>query len=142
VVTNSKGLAETFLELPTTVANITVTASSSGLKNVGFSEYSVAGPAAQVTVSGGNNQSAAPGTTLPQALSVVVADQYGNPVSGASVSFTDNGAGGTFSANPVTTSSSGVASTSYTLPSAAGGITIDASVAGVTNPGVFTETSN
>jgi len=38
---------------------------------------------------------------LPQALSVVVADQYANPVSGVAANFSDGGAGGSFSyANP------------------------------------------
>src|SRR6266849_6045759 len=43
VVTDAKGLARTTLQLPTTVGTITVTASSAGLKNINFTEYSVAG---------------------------------------------------------------------------------------------------
>ncbi len=140
-VTGANGLTNTNLQLPTTVGTITVTASSTGLKNATFAEYSVAGPAASVTVSGGNNQFAPAGTQLPQALTVVVADQYGNPVSGVSVAFSDGGAGGTFlNQNPGITSSTGVATQLYTLPSTPGTITINATAAGVTNPAVFTET--
>jgi hypothetical protein len=42
VVTNAKGLASTTLQLPATVATVTVTASSAGFKNVNIVEYSVA----------------------------------------------------------------------------------------------------
>jgi hypothetical protein len=57
VVTDAKGLARTTLQLPTTVSTVTVTASSAGLKNVTFVEYSVA--------AGGNNQSGTAGMQLP-----------------------------------------------------------------------------
>ena len=109
VVTDSNGLASTILQLPTGVAKITVTAGSSGLKSVTYVEYSVAGPSASIAITGGNNQSGKAGTQLPQALTVLVTDQYGNPVSGNSVDFSDGGAGGTFSnSNPVTTGSDGL----------------------------------
>ncbi len=140
-VTGANGQASTTLHLPTTVGTITVTASSAGLKNITFAEYSVAGPAASITITGGNNQVAPAGTQLPQALTVSVADQYGNLVSGANVNFDDGGAGGTFSsANPVITSSSGTASQFYTLPASPKTITINATVVGV-NPAVFSETA-
>lgn len=143
VVTNSAGAASTSFTLPTSVGKVTLVASSPGLaKPLNFPETSVAGPAASVTVTGGNNQAAPAGTTLPQALTVVVADQYGNPVSGASVTFSDGGAGGTFNnPNPATTNSSGVATQSYTLPAVQGPVTITATVTGVSNPAVFNETA-
>jgi hypothetical protein len=141
VVTDANGLARTTLQLPTTVSTITVTGSSVGFKNISFVEYSVAGPAANIAITNGNNQFAPAGTQLPQALTVLVADQYGNPVSGVSVSFDDGGAGGTFSnSNPVVTSTSGTATQLYTLPPLPGTITITATATGVANPAVFTET--
>ena len=141
-VTNAKGIAQTYLQLPTSVGKVVVTASSQGLKSASFPEYAVAGPAASVTVTGGNNQSGQPGTTLPQSLTVLVADQYGNPVAGVGVTFSDGGAGGSFSdPNPATTNKSGVATQVYTLPPVAGAVTITATVNGVSNPGVFTETA-
>lgn len=142
-VTDSKGLAKTVLQLPTTTGTITVTASSSGLKSVTFPEFSVAGAPASVTVTGGNNQTAPAGTTLPQTLVVVVADQYSNPVPGAAVTFSDGGAGGVFSnPNPYSTDKNGAANQVYTLPPTPGTVTITASVAGVTNPATFTETGH
>jgi hypothetical protein len=140
VVTGANGLAGTYLTLPDVPATLNVTASSTGLKNITFIEYSVAGPAARVTITGGNNQAAPAGTQLPQTLTVEVTDQYGNPVSGSSVTFSDGGAGGTFSnPNPVVTGSSGIASQFYTLPASPGTVTISASAAGLTSA-VFTET--
>jgi len=140
-LTDSNGLASTMLQLPTTVGKIKLTASSTGLKSLTDFEYSVAGPAANINITGGNNQTGTAGTQLPQALTVQVTDQYGNPVSGNSVTFSDGGAGGTFSnGNPVVTGSNGTASQFYTLPPTPGTVTITATATGVTNPAVFTET--
>jgi adhesin/invasin len=142
VVTDANGLARTTLQLPTSVSTVTVTASSAGFKNVIFLEYSVAGPAANIVVTSGNNQSATAGTQLPQALAVLVTDQYGNPVSGVDVDYDDGGAGGTFSnANPGATSNSGTANQFYTLPPSPGTITIDVTAAGIATPAVFSESS-
>ncbi|MGA8297840.1 MAG: Ig-like domain-containing protein, partial [Terriglobales bacterium] len=89
------------------------------------------------------NQTAPAGTTLPDPLTVTVTDQYGNPVSGASVTFNDGGAGGTFlGANPGTTGSNGTFNQTYMLPPVAGMVTITATVPGVTTPAVFTETAD
>jgi adhesin/invasin len=141
VVTDANGLARTTLQLPTTVSTVTVTASSTGFKNAAFIEYSVAGPAANVAVTGGNNQSAPAGTQLPQGLTVLVTDQYGNPVPSVNVAFDDGGAGGSYSySNPSITSSAGTATQFYTLPPSARTITINATAAGVATPAVFTET--
>src|ERR1700687_3555403 len=144
-VTNSKGLASTTLQLPTTVSTITVTGSSAPFNNISFVEYSVAGPAANIAITSGNNQSAPPGTQLQQALTVLVTDQYGNPVSGNSVTFNDGGKGGSFYySNPVVTATNGTATQLYTLPSVPGTFTITATATatGVANPAVsFTETA-
>jgi hypothetical protein len=76
---------------------------------------------------------------LPKPLVVAVTDQYGNPVTGVSVSFSDGGAGGTFSSNPVITGSNGQASVNYTTSSQAGPVTITASVVNI-NSVMFQET--
>ncbi len=140
-ITDANGLARTILQLPQTVGSLTVTAASAGLKNVLFVEYSVAGAAANVSITSGNNQTAAAGTQLPQSLTVLVADQYGNPVSGVSVTFDDGGAGGSFAnPNPSVTSTSGTVTQLYTLPTTPGIVTIHATAAGVSTPAAFTET--
>jgi hypothetical protein len=151
VVTNSTGMASyTQLQLPNTPSTVTVTAVAAPatppvvltpVKAV-YIEYSVAPKATTVSVSSGNNQADTPGRTLPQALTVLVVDQYGNPFSGNTVTFSDNGAGGTFpNGNTGVTGSSGLASVSYTLPSSgsSSSITIDATAQGISNPAVFTE---
>ncbi len=142
-VTDASGFARTTLQLPTTVSAITVIPSSVGLKTVNpFSEHSVAGPAANIAITSGNNQSAPAGTLLPQGLTVLVTDQYGNPVPGVNVGFDDGGAGGTYSyANPGVTSNSGTVTQFYTLPPSSGTITITVTATGVASPAVFTETA-
>jgi hypothetical protein len=141
-VTDANGLTQTTLRLPTTVATIIVTPSSTGLRTASSAtEYSVAGPATTITITSGNNQFAPAGTQLPQALIVLVTDRYENPVSGDSVSFDDGGTGGSFSnSNPVVTGSNGTATELYTLPAAPGAVTIHATASGVGSPATFTET--
>lgn len=142
VTAGSKGQASVTLQLPTTVMTVKVTASAAGLKSVNFSEYSVAGPAASITATGGNNQSGTVGNGLAQGLSVLVQDQYGNPVPSVAVAFSDGGAGGVFtSGNPLNTNGSGSATQNYVLPKTSGTVIVTASVSGVTNSAGFTETA-
>jgi hypothetical protein len=56
------------------------------------------------------------------------------------VDFSDAGAGGTFSANPVTTLTNGTAAVSYTTSSSSGTVTVSATVNGVATPALFTVT--
>lgn len=137
-VTNSSGQASTTYTLPTAAKSLTITAAS-GTVTATASEKGVAGPAANFAIVSGNNQSANPKTTLGSKLVVSVADQYNNPISGATVTFTDNGAGGTFSTTKPTTGSNGQASVSYTTGSTAETVTITATT-GSLAPVNFTET--
>jgi hypothetical protein len=142
-VTDATGIARTSLQLPTTVSTVTVTATSAGFTSKPtFLEYSVAGPAANIVVTGGNGQSGSAGKQLSMALTVSVSDQFGNPVSSA-VAFSDGGVGGSFAnPNPEPTNSSGTASQLYTLPTKSGTVSINATVSGIANPAVFNETAN
>jgi hypothetical protein len=136
VSTNSSGNASSAYTLPGTAKTVTITGSAPGYSSSTCTETSTA---EALAATGGNNQNGTVSTTLPTALSVT-ATNNGTAVSGASVTFSDNGAGGKFSLNPVTTNSSGIASTSYTLPATAETITISATSPGFT-PASFTETS-
>lgn len=142
--TGSAGTATLTYTLPTTAGPVTITATVPGVTNgATFSETATAGPASSIAVTGGNGQSAPAGTTLPQPLTVLVADQYGNPVSGVAVTFSDGGVGGVFSnANPQPTTSTGTATQIYTLPSTPGTVTITATAAGVATGATFTETGD
>jgi hypothetical protein len=137
---NSSGTVSVSYTTGSSVGALTITAVVNAL-NTQFSVTVGAGAPATVTISGGNNQTATAGSMLPQALSVVVADQYGNPVSGVAVNFSDGGAGGSFSyANPVTTNNTGTASQVYTLPPTPGTVYISATATGVATSAMFTET--
>ncbi|HZQ24413.1 MAG TPA: Ig-like domain-containing protein [Terriglobales bacterium] len=139
VTTDSTGKATVSYTLPTTVRSISITASSGSLAPLTFSEKSVAGAPASLTVVSGNNQTAPAGTKLPASLVVQVQDQYGNLVPGVTVTYSDGGAGGTLTpTNPVTTSS-GQASATYTLPGTPGTYTVSASINSLSKD--FTETA-
>ena len=79
----------------------------------------------------GKNQSAPPNTQLPDPFVVKVVDASGLNEPGVTVTFTDNGAGGSFSVTSPVTDSRGRASTQYTTGPNAGTVTITASTTGV-----------
>ena len=149
-VTDTTGLARTYLQLPKTPSTVTVTATAAPANppvvltpaKETYVEYSVA-TAESIGIVSGNNQTAGSGSTLPGPLVVIVTDEYGNGVPGVNVTFSDGGSGGQFSGpNPGTTSSNGEASQYYTLPPVGGEtVVITATAAGVTNPAVFSEYS-
>jgi protocatechuate 3,4-dioxygenase beta subunit len=139
VTTNSSGTATVSYTLPTKAQQITITPSYGTLTGK-FTEKAVAGSAASVSVISGNKQSGAPGTQLPKPLVAGVKDQYGNPVSGITVTFYDGGAGGTFSTTTPMTNNQGQASTTYTLPNTTGVVNVTATVGSFVAS--FTETAN
>jgi len=94
----------------------------------------VGNPAANLTIAGGNNQTAMHNTVLPVPLSVSLAPGSSggsNPSSGASIFFTTSAgtlSNGTASGSKIiaTTNGSGVASVTLTLPSNAQTVTVSA----------------
>jgi len=93
------------------------------------------------SATGGNNQTGQVNTVLPKALRVTVTDAYtGAPVTGVTLTFSDGGAGGSFSNPNPETNSKGVANTKYTLPGTPGTIKITASGTGLITAN-FTETA-
>jgi hypothetical protein len=115
VVTDSTGKAQTFYTTPTKAGSLTFTITSGSLKTAMYGT-ATAGTASGISVVSGNNQAAPASTVLPAALVVLVVDQFNNVVPGATVTFTDNGAGGSFSASTAVTDTTGKATVTYTLP--------------------------
>lgn len=122
-------------------SGFTVTASSGTATSATFHESSVAAAPATQAISSGNNQTGTAGTQLPKPLVVVVKDQYGNAVSGVTVTFSDGEAGGSFVNSAPITNSAGQASATYTLPPGAGTYSITATVNSNVNVVTFTETA-
>jgi adhesin/invasin len=137
-ITGSNGQASTTYTLPTVAKTITVTGTD-GSVHVNATETSVPGPAKTLAIVSGNHQTGTHGTALAKKLVVSVVDQYNNPISGVTVTFTDNGSGGTFSTKTPVTGTNGQASVTYTCGSQAGVVTINASTSTL-GPVTFTET--
>lgn len=93
----------------------------------------------ELTPAAGNLQSATVNT--PISITAQAVNVYsGAGVVGVPVTFSDGGAGGTFTRATVTTNSSGNAVTSYTLPKTMGSVTITAASTGYTTA-TFSETA-
>jgi Fe-S cluster assembly iron-binding protein IscA len=141
VNTDVYGHATTFYTNPSKSGTVKVTASTPGVTAAASFTVTVTAPTS-ISITSGNNQSAAVGMQLSQALTVLVTDKNNNPIVNASVSFSDGGAGGSFSnPNPVLTGSNGTATQSYTLPLVAGTVSVTASATGLTQTAVFTESA-
>ncbi|HLZ43960.1 MAG TPA: choice-of-anchor D domain-containing protein [Candidatus Sulfotelmatobacter sp.] len=138
-VTNSSGLASTSYTLPATAQTVSISVTASGYAPATFIETATATVSQVLAVNGGNNQSGSVSTTLPTALSIL-ATNNGTPVSGVTVTFNDNGAGGTFGSPTAVTNTSGIASSTYTLPSTSKTITVTVTASGYTSA-TFTETA-
>ena len=139
-VTGTNGEASATFTLPTSAHNgFAVTASSGTATPATFHESSLAAAPATEAISAGNNQTGTHGTQLPKNLVVVVKDQYGNAVSGVTVTFSDGGAGGSFVNSTPLTNGAGQAAATYTLPSTAGTYSITATVNSNVNVVTFTE---
>ena len=129
--TDSSGIAATSYTTGTKSGAIKINASATGVSPAVFKATVLPGPAVALGIQSGNNQTVKTGTVTPKQLQVLVSDHYGNPVGGVSVSFSDAGAGGSFSANPVISTAKGLAGTKYTTPGTAGTVTITASSSGL-----------
>lgn len=106
--------------------------------NTSFTAQAVAGAPATLQKLNGDNQSRPVGTTLPVPLLVRVVDAFGNVVLGATVTW--SAASGSVNPATSTTDANGGASTTYTLPSTPGTVSVQASVPGA-QPVTFTATA-
>lgn len=131
IVTDSAGQASVNYTLPHKGMNITISCTSLGTTTATFSETAVNGPASRAAIASGNYQTGPVSTQLPAALVVQIYDRYSFGVPGATVTWSDGGAGGVFSAPSSTTNSMGKASTFYTTPAATGTYYITATTPGI-----------
>jgi hypothetical protein len=140
-VTDGTGRASVVAAANTVAGAYTVTATATGIDSpVNFALGNTAGAAANVDVTGGN-QSAMVNTPFANPLVATVTDAYGNPVSGAIVTFTNPDGGVLFPAgSSAITDSDGRASVPVTAGLVAGSSTVNATVAGVATPAVLTLT--
>ncbi len=141
--TNSAGVATAAVFKANTVAgSYTVTAGTGTLiTNPGFALTNLAGAPATITATGGTPQTTAVNTAFANPLEATVNDSFGNPVAGATVTFTapTSGASGTFAGgvNTAKTNSAGVATSAvFTANGTAGSYTVTGGTGTVTtSPG-------
>ncbi len=131
-----------------TLGSYTVKASVSGVTaTANFSLTNTLGPPASTTATSGTAQIGAINSAFAAPLEAIVKDAGGNPVSGATVTFTPplaSGASGTFAVggNIATTNASGVATSgTFTANGTTGSYTVTASVLGVTTTASFSLTN-
>jgi adhesin/invasin len=138
--TNAQGIATVGgFTLGTGVGTNIVSANVQGVGSTVFTIAGTPGNPAQVTIQSGNNQSAPAGSPLSAAPSVLVRDQFGNPVSGVTVTFVATSGNGSVLGGTQTTNAAGVAAAGgFTLGANPGTNTFEARVAGLP-AAVFTE---
>jgi hypothetical protein len=129
-VTGETGVATFTYKLPGKPQVVTIVCSNKYYLDATFTETVTIGAPARVSVVSGNNQTGSAGKPLPSPLVVKVVDARGFAVPGVAVTFTDNGAGGSFSPASPLTDSNGQATTSYTTGPGTGKVTITASTPG------------
>ncbi|HKP76951.1 MAG TPA: Ig-like domain-containing protein, partial [Longimicrobiaceae bacterium] len=101
-----------------------------------FSATSAAGPAASLQKVSGDAQEGRAGTLLADSLTVRARDEFGNAVSGVTITW--SAPSGSVSPATGVTRADGTTRTAYTLPSAGGPATVQAAATGVA-PVTFTE---
>ena len=140
--TDSTGQARTTWTLGTKAGtNLDTLVVAAGAARVTFVATAAAGPASQVTKTAGDYQKTPAGQPVAVAPSVTVADQYGNPRAGESVTFAVTAGGGSVTGGTRVTGTNGSATVgSWTVGSSAGVNTLTTTVTGVTATAVFTDT--
>jgi len=140
--TDANGVAAvTQWVLGTTPGPNTLSATVAGLPAIGFTATANVGPAAIVTKVDGDGQSNAAGRPLSVTPAVKVTDSYGNPISGAVVSYLVAGGGGAIAGTPASTGTDGIARAgTWTLGLTLGANSLSAT-AGALPPALFTATA-
>ena len=143
-VSGTNGIAVvTSWRLGTAAGNNGLSATAAGLAGspVSFTATAVSAGAAQIAVNAGNGQTAIAGQNLATPPSVLVTDQFGNPVSGVGVTFAVASGGGAVIGAAQTTNASGIATAGgWTLGTTAGPNSMTATASGIASPVTFTAT--
>ena len=141
VTTDSSGVATvgSWTLGPVAGANV-LEATSGALSPVAFTATSIAGVAASLARNTGDNQTAAAGSAVPIAPSVIVKDASGNPTPDVAVTFAVVSGGGSVTGATAVTNAAGVATVgSWTLGAATGANVLNAT-AGTLSAVAFTAT--
>ncbi|HVH67957.1 MAG TPA: plastocyanin/azurin family copper-binding protein [Gemmatimonadales bacterium] len=127
-VTDANGVATTMWRLGHTAGTQTATATLSGATGslLTFTAVATPGVATQIIQPTGDRQAWMVGTVLPKPLTVTVADQYGNGVSGLAIAWQVTSGSATVSPANAPSGTGGVAQTTVTLGNTPGPITITA----------------
>ena len=128
-VTDSNGFASTTYTFPKKSGTYTLTASSATNGSTTTTETALPAAPAKIISYGGAKQSGAAGSVLPKPLVAQVRDAYNNGVPGVTVSF--SATGGTLNPTAAVTDASGLASTTYQLPTTVGTFYVTASSSGL-----------
>ncbi len=126
--TGSSGTAQTTATAGHTAGSYAVTASASGLGSISYSLANTAGAPATIAIVSGSGQTATVHTAFASPLAVSVADVYGNPAPGATVTFAAPGAGASATVSSASTNALGIASTGAVANNLAGSYNVTASV--------------
>ncbi|NER25329.1 MAG: DUF4347 domain-containing protein [Symploca sp. SIO1C2] len=134
LTTDASGLAITTATANTVAGNYQVAVNSIGLTGDNFNLTNNPGAAAILNILTGNNQNTTVNTAFADNLQVEVTDEFGNAVSGVTVTLNspNTGASANFGSISLTTDASGLASTTATANSIAGNYQVGANVIGVT----------
>jgi alpha-tubulin suppressor-like RCC1 family protein len=128
--TDDDGIAITSWQLPAHVGTMRGQAVVEGLEPVVFTAISNPGAAVTLVIQGERDVASTEGTALDTAMTVRVVDRYGNPITGATVTFRSSTGGGTVGSPTAVSDAQGVARTTWRLSSATGWHTLSAEVPG------------
>lgn len=141
-ITDAQGQAQTTWTLPQSAGTRSATASVSGAGGspVSFTATALAGPATQLALVTGNNQTGETSAALTTPIKVQARDQFGNGVAGVAITWQVNSGGGSLNPTSGTTDLTGAATT-WTLGPSIGAQGAQGSAAGLTgSPVVFAAT--
>jgi hypothetical protein len=127
-VTDQEGQSFVALTLGKAAGPHQVRARVGGLEGALLNALALAGPPAQVSKAGGDQQIGQAGTAAPEALRVLLEDAHGNPVQGAAVFFRIIAGSGSLTQQSSITNVNGIAETFWILGTDAGEGRVEAGV--------------